>query len=203
MSGEASSIDSRIASFIWSARAPAKLSEIANLVETTETVAAATLRRMAARQRDAGFVLVETAGGWAYRSNPEFSDHLPVDPATRLSDASLEILVIVAAFGPVTRSEIERFRQTSVAPVTMSGLLERNLIRPGRRRNTPGRPLTWMVHDRFFELFDIADLERDLPGFAELRGLRDVSIPGISEEAGQEEETLVDEDDGQDFDHRD
>lgn len=186
MHSEAHSADGRIASFVWSARAPATLSQIAQAVDLDETETMATLRRMAARQRDAGFVLTETAGGWAYRSNPELADHLAVDPASRLSEAALEILVIVAAFGPVTRSEIEHFRQTSVAPVTMAGLLEKGLIRPGRRRNTPGRPLTWMVHDRFFELFDITDLEADLPGFAELRELRNVAIPGLEEDAADE-----------------
>ena len=178
MHSEAHSADRRIASFVWSARAPATLPQIAQAVDLDEAETMATLRRMAARQRDAGFVLTETAGGWAYRSNPELADHLAVEPASRLSEAALEILVIIAAFGPVTRSEIERFRQTSVAPVTMVGLLEKGLVRPGRRRNTPGRPLTWMVHDHFFEMFDITDLDGDMPGFSELRSLRDIALPG-------------------------
>lgn len=186
MISETPSADSRIASFVWNAQAPATLSQIAQAADLDEVATMATLRRMSARQRDAGFVLTETAGGWAYRSNPELADHLAVDPASRLSEAALEILVIVAAFGPVTRSEIERFRQTSVAPVTMAGLLEKGLIRPGRRRNTPGRPLTWMVHDRFFGLFDIADLEADLPGVAELRELRNVALPGLEEDTADE-----------------
>lgn len=170
--------EDRIASRIWSASSPVSLDDLSRHADLDGDSVLSLLRRMAARHRDSGFVLVETAGGWAYRSNPELSDHVAVDPASRLSEAALEILVIVVAFGPVTRTEIENFRQTSVAPVTLAGLLERGLIKPGRRRNTPGRPLTWIIHDRFFEVFDIPDLDSEMPDLAVLRALKDIALPG-------------------------
>ena len=63
-------------------------------------------------------------------------------------------------------------------------------IRPGRRRQTPGRPVTWITTAVFLEQFGLISLD-DLPGVADLRaaGLLDArpaitALPGGRVEEG-------------------
>ena len=46
--------------------------------------------------------------------------------------------------------------------------MEHGWIRPGRRRETAGRPLTWITTDHFLDHFGLETL-RDLPGVDDLR----------------------------------
>ena len=47
-------------------------------------------------------------------------------------------------------------------------MLEAGWIKPGRRRETPGRPVTWMTSTNFLDEFGISEL-KDLPGFRNLK----------------------------------
>jgi segregation and condensation protein B len=119
----------------------------------------------------------------------------------KLSRAAIETLAIIAYHQPVTRAEIEEIRGVSVSRGTVDQLLEMEWIRFGRRRMTPGRPVTFVVTQGFLDHFGL-ESARDLPGLKELRaaGLLDNRPrPGavdereeVVEDDGQEE--LFDED---------
>ena len=47
-------------------------------------------------------------------------------------------------------------------------LLEAGWIRMGRRRRSPGRPVTWVTTDGFLDYFGLTGLD-DLPGVEELK----------------------------------
>jgi len=51
---------------------------------------------------------------------------------------------------------------------TIDILLELGWIRPGRRRDTPGQPLTWKTTPEFLSHFNLANLD-ELPGMEELK----------------------------------
>ncbi len=79
------------------------------------------------------------------------------DPPPRLSHAALSVLAIILAFqgsDPVTRSDVERIRNTPSSGI-FDSLFAAGLIAPGRRRETPGRPLTWVTTNHFLDAFDI------------------------------------------------
>ena len=59
-------------------------------------------------------------------------------------------------------------------------LIEAGWVKPGKRRDSPGRPATWKTTDDFLDYFGLEDV-RDLPGIKELRaaGLLE-SGPAIS-----------------------
>ncbi|HRJ60386.1 MAG TPA: SMC-Scp complex subunit ScpB, partial [Azospirillaceae bacterium] len=84
---------------------------------------------------------------------------------------------------PVTRGEIEQIRGVATSKGTLDILLELGWIRPGKRRETPGRPLTWVTTEGFLDHFGLDGL-RDLPGLEDLRaaGLLDSrpSLYGVS-----------------------
>jgi segregation and condensation protein B len=142
----------------------------------------AVLGELAAHYAGRGVTLVRVAGGWAFRTAPDLAARLRVEvPAPRrLSRAALETLAIVAYHQPVTRAEIEAIRGVATSKGTLDVLLEAGWIRPGRRRQTPGRPLTWVTDKGFLDHFGLVSLD-DLPGVAELRaaGLLD-SRPAIA-----------------------
>jgi len=142
----------------------------------------AVLNELAAHYAGRGVTLVRVAGGWAFRTAPDLAARLRVEvPAPRrLSRAALETLAIVAYHQPVTRGEIEAIRGVATSKGTLDVLLEAGWIKPGRRRQTPGRPLTWVTDTAFLDHFGLESLD-DLPGVAELRaaGLLD-SRPAIA-----------------------
>ena len=112
----------------------------------------------------------------------------------KLSRAAIETLAIVAYHQPVTRAEIEEIRGVSVSRGTIDLLIELEWIRFGRRRMTPGRPVTFVVTQNFLDHFGLENA-RDLPGLKELRaaGLLDNRPPLgsslVMDEDDEEEES--------------
>jgi segregation and condensation protein B len=144
-----------------------------------------------------GIRLVKIAESWTFRTAPELAPHLRLERkiARKLSRAALEALGIVAYHQPVTRAEIEEIRGVALSRGTLDVLLEAGWIRPGKRRRTPGRPVTWVTTQEFLDHFGLEKLD-DLPGLDELKasGLLDtrprvhVLQPGTSEDAAEEGE---------------
>src|SRR6267142_2179493 len=129
-----------------------------------------------------GVNLVQVAGGYAFRTAPDLSEKLKIErPVTRkLSRAAIETLAIVSYHQPVTRAEIEEIRGVALSQGTLDKLLEVGWIKPKGRRQTPGRPVTWVTTDAFLAHFGLENLET-LPGVEELKaaGLLDAR-PAIS-----------------------
>ncbi len=106
----------------------------------------------------------------------------------KLSRAAIETLAIIAYHQPCTRAEIEEIRGVSVSRGTIDQLLEMEWIRFGRRRMSPGRPVTYVVTPGFLDHFGL-ESARDLPGVKELRAaglLESRPVPGMGE--GEEED---------------
>jgi segregation and condensation protein B len=141
--------------------------------------ALAELRR---RYEGRGVNLVRVGEAWAFRTASDlgFLMTREVVETRKLSRAGIETLAIVAYHQPVTRAEIEEIRGVSVSGGTLDQLIELGWVRLGRRRMTPGRPMTFVVTQGFLDHFGL-ESERDLPGIAELRasGLLD-NRPGAS-----------------------
>ena len=94
---------------------------------------------------------------------------------------------------PVTRAEIEEIRGVAVSRGTIDQLLELEWIRLGRRRMTPGRPVTFVVTESFLDHFGL-ESARDLPGIKELRaaGLLDNRpLPGSMQGPEEDEDETV------------
>ncbi len=117
-----------------------------------------------------GVNLVRVGAGWAFRTAADLAPHMRIEEevARKLSRAAIETLAIIAYHQPVTRAEIEQIRGVATSKGTLDILMENGWIRPGRRRETPGRPLTWATTDHFLDHFGLESL-RDLPGVDDLR----------------------------------
>jgi len=154
------------------------------------------------RYEGRGVNVVRIGDGYAMRTAPDLSFLLrkEVVETRKLSRAAIETLAIIAYHQPVTRAEIEEIRGVSVSRGTVDQLLEMEWIRLGRRRMTPGRPVTFVVTPGFLDHFGL-ESARDLPGLKELRaaGLLDARpLPDApqDEDDGQEEMFTSSDDEG-------
>lgn len=117
-----------------------------------------------------GVTLVNIEGMWAFRTAADLGDALQMkrDVTRPLSRAAMETLAIVAYHQPVTRAEIENIRGVVTSGGTLDILMECGWVKPGRRRETPGRPLTWVTTTQFLDHFGLQALT-DLPGLDDLK----------------------------------
>jgi segregation and condensation protein B len=131
---------------------------------------ASLLAELQAHYAGRGVNLVRLNERWMLRTASDLATYLQTEVTIprKLSRAGLESLAIIAYHQPVTRAEIEDIRGVSVHRGTIDTLLEAGWIRPGRRRETPGRPLTWLTTGAFLEHFGLESLEA-LPGVEELK----------------------------------
>jgi len=119
--------------------------------------------------RPGGFYLAEVAGGYQFRSRPEYTPWIRrmVDPKPlRLSKAAMETLAVIAYKQPIIRSDVEHIRGVDCGGV-LRVLLERKLVRVLGRKEIAGRPLIYATTKTFLETFDLKDLH-DLPSPKEI-----------------------------------
>ena len=113
-----------------------------------------------------GFVLRQAAGGWRLASAPAFHDlveRFVIGGATsRLSQAALETLAVIAYRQPVTRGRIAAIRGVSVDGVVRT-LCARGLIEEAGAE--PGGALLYRTTDEFLEYLGLDSLD-DLPPLA-------------------------------------
>jgi segregation and condensation protein B len=152
------------------------------------------------RYEGRGVQIRRVGDAYAIRTAPDlgFLMHRETIERRKLSRAAIETLAIIAYHQPVTRAEIEEIRGVSVSRGTVDQLLEMEWIRFGRRKMTPGRPVTFVVTDAFLDHFGL-ESPRDLPGLAELRAaglLENRPPPGEMPQLGEgdtdAEETAID-----------
>ena len=128
------------------------------------------LAHLRKRYEGRGVRVVKVGEAWAFRTAPDLGFLMQKETVEtrKLSRAAIETLAIVAYHQPVTRAEIEEIRGVSVSRGTVDQLLELEWIKFGRRKLTPGRPVTYMVTQGFLDHFGL-ESARDLPGLKELR----------------------------------
>ena len=131
-----------------------------------------------------GVNLVKVGDGWAMRTSADLSFLMRKETieTRKLSRAAVETLAIIAYHQPVTRLEIEEVRGVGVSKGTVDLLLEMDWIKFGRRKMTPGRPVTFVVTQHFLDHFGL-ESAKDLPGLKELKsaGLLESTIPNVKD----------------------
>lgn len=144
------------------------------------------------RYEGRGIHLVKIGDAWAFRTAADLGFLMQKETVEtrKLSRAAIETLAIVAYHQPVTRAEIEEIRGVSVSRGTVDQLIEMEWVRLGRRRMTPGRPVTFVVTQGFLDHFGLENA-RDLPGLKELRSaglLENRPPPGATQLTGKDDD---------------
>ncbi len=149
---------------------PVEPNTLAQVLEVPTDDVVATLRGLRAEYVDQGrgFVLREVAGGWRLYTDPGSAPYVErfvlQGRSTKLSQAALETLAIVAYKQPVTRARISEIRGVE-ADGAVRSLLVRGLVEEVGREHTPGQPLLYGTTSAFLERLGISDVAElpDLP----------------------------------------
>lgn len=123
---------------------------------------------------DRGFVLINVAHGFQFRTRPELSSYVKAMSkvsATKLSQSALETLAMVAYRQPITRAEIEDIRGVDSGGV-LKTLMDRDLVKIVGKKEEAGKPLLYGSTDTFLESFNLRGLQ-DLPTLKDLRQIED------------------------------
>ena len=117
-----------------------------------------------------GINLIKTGTKWSFRTSADLIDDLIIfkEQKRKISRAALETLAIVAYNQPITRSEIENIRGVQMGRGSIDHLMEIGWIKPGVRKNVPGKPTLWSTTDLFLDHFGLEDLS-NLPNKDELK----------------------------------
>ncbi len=126
------------------------------------------------RERRA-FEVVSVAGGYRLMTRSDMAPFLQRlrrhREASKMTQAAVETLAVIAYRQPITRAEIESVRGVNCGEI-LRGLLERKLIRIMGRADSLGSPLLYATSDEFLKHFGLASLQ-DLPKAGELGGSAD------------------------------
>ncbi len=151
------------------------------------------------RDSQRGFFLQEVAGGYQYRTRPNYAGwvkKLKKIKPFRLTQSTLEVLAIISYKQPLIRAEIEKIRGVDSGGV-IKNLLERNLIKIVGRKNIPGRPFLFSTTKRFLEMFGLERLS-DLPSLKDISQLDDSKLPTILQDTVADSVIEIQEEDRQD-----
>ncbi len=151
---------------------PLSSSRISRICETDERIVEEIIEdiRHSYDAENRALSVVKIAGGWQMATRQEYSLWVrklySARLTTRLSNAALEVLGIIAYKQPTTKAEIEAIRGVdSSGPIDT--LLERKLITSVGRKEVIGRPIMYGTTDEFLKHFGLNSIE-DLPKINDL-----------------------------------
>jgi segregation and condensation protein B len=164
--------------------------ELAHAVDVPESVVAETLAELVAfyEETGRGFELRQVGGGWRYYTRDEHADlitrYVLEGQQSKLSQAALETLAVVAYTQPISRARVSAVRGVNVDGV-MRTLLTRGLIEEVGHDHESGAVL-FATTSYFLErmglktLDDLPPLAPQLPEVAEL----EAELSQLAESAG-------------------
>ena len=172
-----SSIEKEIEAIIFAAAEPldtdtieSKLSKKVNIEKSLE--------KLQLEYSNRGINLVCISKKWSFRTSPNLSNLMKQEKTfeKKLSKAAVETLAIIVYHQPVTRAEIEEIRGVAFGTNTLDILMELNWVKPGGRKDVPGKPILYVTTEEFLSHFNLQKLS-DLPTIDELgaAGLIDTS----------------------------
>ncbi len=177
-----------IEALIFAADAPLTPERIRETLETCSDEELAQTVETLNREYEASghaFMIRHVAGGYQVTTRPQFSNWIKKlylgRQKTRLSQAALESLAIIAFKQPISRVDIAQIRGVN-SDAVIGTLLERKLVTISGRSDAVGRPLLYSTTPEFMEFFGINDLA-ELPKPREIEEL--IGKEGMPEEVLQ------------------
>ena len=168
-----------IEAILFAVKEPITIGEIKTRIPDVENIKEI-LQSLKKKYQTRGVNVVRVGSGWALRTAKDLGFLMENESfeTRKLSRAATETLAIIAYHQPVTRIEIEEIRGVSVSRGTIDQLVELTWVKFGRRRMSPGRPVTYVITETFLDYFGMESVT-DLPDLKELRasGLLDSKPP--------------------------
>ena len=163
-----SSIEKEIEAIVFAAAEPLDVETIENKI-SKKTNVEKILLKLQNEYKDRGINLVCISKKWSFRTSPNLSEIMKQEKTVekKLSRAAIETLAIIVYHQPVTRAEIEEIRGVAFGTNTLEILMELNWVKPGGRKDVPGKPIQYVTTDDFLSHFNLQKLS-DLPTVDEL-----------------------------------
>tara|TARA_Y100000992_G_scaffold178733_1_gene120624 strand:- start:268 stop:969 length:702 start_codon:yes stop_codon:yes gene_type:complete len=165
---KSSSLEKEIEAIIFAAAEPLDIETIQSKI-TTNTNIEKVLLKLQSEYSSRGINLVCISKRWSFRTSPNLSNLMIQEKTVekKLSRAAIETLAIIVYHQPVTRAEIEEIRGVAFGTNTLEILMELNWVKPGGRKDVPGKPILYVTTDDFLSHFNLQKLS-DLPTVDEL-----------------------------------
>ena len=161
-------LEKEIEAVIFAAAEPLDIDTIESKITKKGSVAKS-LEKLQQEYSQRGINLVCIKDKWSFRTSPNLSNIMSQEKMVekKLSRAAVETLAIIVYHQPVTRAEIEEIRGVAFGTNTLEILMELNWVKPGGRKDVPGRPIQYVTTDEFLSHFNLQKLS-DLPTIDEL-----------------------------------
>jgi len=161
-------LEKEIEAIIFAAAEPLDVDTIANKVSKKSNIIKS-LEKLQNEYSNRGINLVCIKNKWSFRTSPKLSNLMSQEKTVekKLSRAAVETLAIIVYHQPVTRAEIEEIRGVAFGTNTLEILMELDWVKPGGRKEVPGRPIQYVTTDEFLSHFNLQKLS-DLPTVDEL-----------------------------------
>ena len=163
-----SDVDKQIEAVIFAAAEPLDVDTIESKI-SKKTNVVKSLEKLQQEYSNRGINLVCIKDKWSFRTSPKLASLMTQEKTVekKLSRAAVETLAIIVYHQPVTRAEIEEIRGVAFGTNTLEILMELNWVKPGGRKDVPGKPILYITTDDFLSHFNLQKLS-DLPTVDEL-----------------------------------
>lgn len=168
-----------IEALLFASSDPLPFSKIKEIVDTFQILKPSLLRDFITElqqeylTQQRAFRLEEISQGFLLRTCEEYSSYIQLlfrnKRTEKLSQASAEVLAIIAYRQPITRPQMESIRGVDCSGIVQN-LLERQLIEPVGKLEAPGRPTLYGITKDFLKHFGLRDLQ-ELPTLTEQKKL--------------------------------
>ena len=161
-------LEKEIEAVIFAAAEPLDVDTIESKISKKANVAKS-LEKLQLEYSNRGINLVCIKNKWSFRTSPKLSSLMTQEKTVekKLSRAAIETLAIIVYHQPVTRAEIEEIRGVAFGTNTLEILMELDWVKPGGRKDVPGKPIQYLTTDTFLSHFNLQKLS-DLPTVDEL-----------------------------------
>ena len=161
-------LEKEIEAVIFAAAEPLDIDTIESKI-SKKTNIEKSLEKLQKEYSNRGINLVCIKDKWSFRTSPSLSNLMTQEKTVekKLSRAAIETLAIIVYHQPTTRAEIEEIRGVAFGTNTLEILMELNWVKPGGRKDVPGRPIQYVTTDEFLSHFNLQKLS-DLPTVDEL-----------------------------------
>ncbi|MFN3531931.1 MAG: SMC-Scp complex subunit ScpB [Candidatus Brocadia sp.] len=162
-----------VESLIFAAEEPITLRKLTDIIEGVDSAQiqeAITQLKNDYDVQGRSFQIEEVAGGYQLFTRPEYYEWIAKlrkkSGETKLSQAALETLAIIAYKQPILRANLEAIRGVQSGQIIRL-LMEKGLVKVVGRDESLGHPLLYGTTKKFLEYFGLKDI-KDLPKIEEL-----------------------------------
>tara|TARA_B110000008_G_scaffold75787_1_gene77028 strand:- start:133 stop:861 length:729 start_codon:yes stop_codon:yes gene_type:complete len=161
-------LEKQIEAIIFAAAEPLDVDTIESKVSKKSNIVKS-LEKLQHEYSNRGINLVCIKNKWSFRTSPKLAKLMTQEKTVekKLSRAAIETLAIIVYHQPVTRAEIEEIRGVAFGTNTLEILMELDWVKPGGRKDVPGKPIQYLTTDGFLSHFNLQKLS-DLPTVDEL-----------------------------------